>query len=162
MKIAVYPGSFDPVTNGHIDILLRSSALFDKIFVTVVHNPSKKSMFTPEERVELIRKCTKHIPNIEVEWFDGLLVDYMKDKGSTIIIRGLRSITDFEYESHMSMMNRHLNSSVDTVFIMSDVQYIYVSSSSVKEIAMLGGNISGMIPEIVEEALMKRCNELCQ
>ena len=155
MKIAVYPGSFDPITNGHIDILERSSLLFDKIIVAVVHNPGKKAMFTPEERADLIRRSTRHIPNIEVDCFVGLLAQYMEQKKSNIIIRGLRSIEDFEYESHMSMMNRHLKPQLETVFIMSNVRYIYVSSSTVKEVASLGGDISDMVPKAVAEALGK-------
>jgi len=156
LKVAVYPGSFDPVTNGHIDILERSALLFDKIIVAVVHNPSKRSMFSPEERAEFIRESTKHVPNIEVDCFDGLLADYMQQKKSNIIIRGLRSIADFEYESHMSMMNRHLLPNVDTIFIMSDVRFIYISSSSVKEIAMLGGDVTCMVPPVVKDELRKR------
>ena len=156
LKVAVYPGSFDPVTNGHIDILERSALLFDKIIVAVVHNPGKHAMFSLEERARFIRESTKHIPNIEVDCFDGLLAQYMEQKESNIVIRGLRSITDFEYESHMSMMNRHLLPHVDTIFIMSDVRFIYISSSSVKEIAMLGGDVTCMVPEIVKKALWEK------
>ncbi len=156
LKIAVYPGSFDPITNGHIDILERSSLLFDKIIVAVVHNPTKNALFSPEERAQFITESTRHIKNIEVDCFDGLLAQYMKQKGSDIIIRGLRSITDFEYESHMSMMNRHLLPHVDTIFIMSDIRYIYISSSSVKEVAMLGGDVTCMVPALVKEALRQK------
>lgn len=156
MKIAVYPGSFDPVTNGHMDILERTSQMFDKVIVAVVHNVKKKALFTLDERVHLIKEACKHIPNIEVECFSGLLVNFVNEKKATIIIRGLRSMTDFEYESHMSMMNRRLIPNVDTVFVMSDYRYIYVSSSGVKEAALLGGDIQGLVPEIVGRGLEEK------
>ncbi len=156
MIIAVYAGSFDPVTNGHIDILERTSRMFDKVVVAVVHNIQKKALFTLDERVHLIKEACKHIPNIEVECFSGLLVNFMREKNATVIIRGLRSITDFEYESHMSMMNKHLIPDAETVFIMSDYKYIYVSSSGVKEAALLGGNIKGLVPEIVSRGLEEK------
>ncbi|MEA1961067.1 MAG: pantetheine-phosphate adenylyltransferase [Bacillota bacterium] len=153
MPIAVYPGSFDPITNGHIDILERTSMMFDKIIVAVVHNVTKDALFTLEERVELIKQSTKHLDNIEVECFSGLLADYLEQRNARIIIRGLRSITDFEYESHMSMMNKHLFPDVDTIFVMSDNRYIHVSSSGVKEAALLGGNVGSMVPTVVVEGL---------
>lgn len=162
MKVAVYPGSFDPVTKGHIDILERSSRIFDKIIVAVVHNPSKNAAFSLEERVNFIKQSTKHIENIEVEHFSGLLADFLSKKNSKIIIRGLRSITDFEYESHMSMMNKHLLPDTDTIFIMSDKQYIYVSSSVVKEVAFLGGDVSDLVPEEVNRRLSEKYAELKQ
>ncbi len=160
MKVAVYPGSFDPITNGHIDILERSSLMFDKIIVAVVHNPSKHSLFLPEERAEFIRESTKHIKNVEVECFNGLLAQYMQEKQSGVIIRGLRSITDFEYESHMSMMNRQLLPHTDTIFIMSDIRFIHISSSAVKEIALLGGDVACMVPPAVKNALDAKRKEL--
>lgn len=153
LKVAVYPGSFDPLTNGHIDILERSSRIFDKIIVAVVHNPSKKATFSIQERVNIIKECTTHLKNTEVDCFTGLLADFLEEKQSNIVIRGLRSITDFEYESHMSMMNRHLLPETDTIFIMSDKKYIYVSSSVVKEVAFLGGDVSELVPEIVNQRL---------
>jgi len=162
LKVAVYPGSFDPVTKGHIDILERSSRIFDKIIVAVVHNPSKKAAFTLEERVNFIKQSTKHLTNIEVEHFSGLLADFMNKKNAKIIIRGLRSITDFEYESHMSMMNKFLLPDTDTIFIMSDKQYIYVSSSAVKEVALLGGDVSDLVPEAVNKRLKEKYEELKQ
>ncbi len=159
MAIAVYPGSFDPVTLGHIDILERTSRVFDKIVVAVVHNVTKKALFTLDERVDLIRNSVKHLPNVEVECFNGLLADFLKDKKATVIIRGLRSITDFEYESHMSMMNKSLLPEIDTVFIMSNPCYIFVSSSGVKEAALLGGDVSGMVPAAVEKGLKEKLQQ---
>ncbi len=156
MAVAVYPGSFDPVTNGHIDILERTSGIFDKIVVAVVHNVTKQALFTLDERVELIKQSTQHLDNIEVECFNGLLADFLKAKQATVIIRGLRSITDFEYESHMSMMNKKLLPGVDTIFVMSDSQYIFVSSSGVKEAALLGGDVSSMVPLAVEKGLQEK------
>jgi len=156
VAVAVYPGSFDPVTNGHIDILERTSGIFDKIVVAVVHNVTKQALFTLDERVELIKESTRHLDNIEVECFNGLLADFLKAKQATVIIRGLRSITDFEYESHMSMMNKKLLPEVDTIFVMSDSQYIFVSSSGVKEAALLGGDVSSMVPPAVEKGLQEK------
>lgn len=156
MRVAVYPGSFDPVTNGHIAILERTSKMFDKIIVAVVHNVTKQALFTLEERVELIKRSTEHLENVEVECFSGLLADFLSERNAHIIIRGLRSITDFEYESDMSMMNRTLLPDVDTIFIMSDPRYIFVSSSGVKEAALLGGDVSSLVPVLVKEGLRQK------
>jgi pantetheine-phosphate adenylyltransferase len=156
VAIAVYPGSFDPVTMGHIDILERTSRIFDKIVVAVVHNVTKQALFTLDERVDLIKNSVEHLPNVEVECFNGLLADFLRAKEATVIIRGLRSITDFEYESHMSMMNKSLLPEIDTVFIMSNPSYIFVSSSGVKEAALLGGDVSGMVPAEVEKGLREK------
>jgi len=156
VAIAVYPGSFDPVTMGHIDILERTSRIFDKIVVAVVHNVTKQALFTLDERVELIKNSVEHLPNVEVECFNGLLADFLKNKEATVIIRGLRSITDFEYESHMSMMNKSLLPEIDTVFIMSNPSYIFVSSSGVKEAALLGGDVSGMVPASVQKGMQEK------
>lgn len=160
MKLAVYPGSFDPVTNGHIDILERTSKLFDKIVVAVVHNITKQALFTPEERVQLIRESTKHLPDIEVECFSGLLANYLNEKDACAIIRGLRTFTDFDYEMQMAMMNRKLMPDVETIFVMSDSNCIFVSSSGVKEAALLGGDVSSMVPQVVEEGLLKKFGQL--
>jgi len=160
LKIAVYPGSFDPVTKGHVDILERTSPLFDKIIVAVVHNVYKQALFTPEERIGLIKETTRHLDNIEVECFSGLLVDYLKKKEVGIIIRGMRSLTDFEYESHMSMINKKLLPEVNTIFVMADSNYICVSSSGVKEAAMLGGDVSSMVPKAVTLGLNRKLEEL--
>ncbi len=156
MAIAVYPGSFDPVTKGHIDILERTSRVFDKIVVAVVHNVTKQALFTLDERVDLIIQSVQHLPNVEVECFNGLLADFLKAKHATVIIRGLRSMTDFEYESHMSMMNKTLLPDIDTVFVMSNPCYIFVSSSGIKEAALLGGNVSDLVPEAVEKGLKEK------
>jgi pantetheine-phosphate adenylyltransferase len=160
LKIAVYPGSFDPITNGHVDILERTSPLFDKIIVAVIHNVYKQALFTPEERVVLIKETTGHLGNIEVDCFSGLLVDYLKEKEASIIIRGMRSLTDFEYESHMSMINKKLCPEVNTIFVMADSNYICVSSSGVKEAAMLGGDVSSMVPKAVIRGLNCKLEEL--
>jgi pantetheine-phosphate adenylyltransferase len=159
LKIAVYPGSFDPITKGHVDILERTCSLFDKIIVVVVHNIYKKALFTPEERVALIKETTNHLSNIEVDCFSGLLVDYLKEKQACIIIRGMRSMTDFEYESHMSMINKKLLPEVNTIFVMSDSNYICVSSTGVKEAAMLGGDVTSMVPEAVAKGLKHKLEQ---
>jgi pantetheine-phosphate adenylyltransferase len=160
LKIAVYPGSFDPVTKGHVDILERTSPLFDRIIVAVVHNVYKQALFTPEERVALIKETTGHLENIEVDCFSGLLVDYLKEKKACIIIRGMRSLTDFEYESHMSMINKKLLPEVNTIFVMADSNYICVSSSGVKEAAMLGGDVSSMVPAAVNQGLKRKMEKV--
>jgi len=160
VTVAVYPGSFDPVTNGHIDILERTSRIFDKIIVAVVHNVTKQALFTLDERVDLIKEGTKHLNNIEVECFNGLLADFLKARKANVIIRGLRSITDFEYESQMSMMNKKLFPEIDTIFIVSDSQYTFVSSSGIKEAAMLGGNVSSLVPAVVEKGLQEKLIQL--
>lgn len=156
MKLAVYPGSFDPVTNGHIDILERTSKLFDKIIIAVIHNVSKQALFTPQERFELIKESTKHLPNIEVECFSGLLADYVSRKQPCTIIRGLRTVIDFEYEMQMAMMNRVLLPDLETIFVISDSKYIFVSSSGVKEAALLGGDVSSFVPGIVKQGLLDK------
>jgi len=160
VRIAVYPGSFDPFTKGHVDILERSSKLFDRIIVAVVSNVHKKSLFTLEERVEMIQEATRHVPNVEVDWFSGLVVNYVKEKGACAIIRGLRTVADFEYEMQMAMMNRYLLPEVDTVFIMSSSDYYYISSSGVKEAALLGGPVSDLVPPNVEKKLKEKLAEL--
>lgn len=160
MRLAVYPGSFDPVTNGHIDILEKTSRIFDKIIVAVVHNVSKKALFSLDERVELIRESTKHLSNIEVECFSGLLANYLRDRKACAIIRGLRTVADFEYEMHMAMINKRLIPDVDTIFIMSDSSNIFVSSSIIKEAALLGGDVSELVPEIVKLKLEAKRQEM--
>ena len=159
MRLAVYPGSFDPVTNGHIDILEKTSKIFDKIIVAVVHNVSKKALFTLDERVQLIRESTKQLNNIEVECFSGLLANYLRDREACAIIRGLRTVADFEYEMHMAMINKRLIPDVDTIFIMSDSSNIFVSSSIIKEAALLGGDVSELVPEIVKLKLEAKRQE---
>ncbi|MGE5397796.1 MAG: pantetheine-phosphate adenylyltransferase [Chitinophagales bacterium] len=156
MKIAVYPGSFDPVTNGHIDILERASLLFDRIVVAVVHHVYKNPLFTLNERVAMLKELTGHVPNIEVESFNGLLMNYVKEKQACAIIRGLRTVSDFEYEMQMAMMNRHICPEVETVFMMANSKYIFVSSSNIKEAVLVDGSVSGLVPPLVEEKLKTR------
>ena len=154
-KIGVYPGSFDPLTNGHLDIIRRASALFDKLIVGVLVNDSKKNpLFTMEERVNLIRKCIKDLPNVEVGSFDGLLVDFVRKNGAHAIVKGLRAVSDYEYELQMAALNRHIDSGVDTIFLMADVQNSFLSSSVVKELAWHGGSISGLVPKEIEKDIV--------
>jgi len=156
LKLAIYPGSFDPVTNGHIDILEKTSKIFDKINVAVIHNVYKQALFTLEERVQLIKESTRHLDNVEVDCFSGLLATYLEDKEVCAIIRGLRTVTDFEYEMHMAMMNKKLIREIDTIFVMSDTDYIFVSSSAVKEAALLGGDVSSLVPPAVKTGLEEK------
>jgi pantetheine-phosphate adenylyltransferase len=156
VRVAIYPGSFDPVTNGHLDIIEKSSKIFDKIIVAIVHNVSKKALFTPEERVTMVQESTKHLGNIEVDYFSGLLANYVGRKKACAIIRGLRTVGDFEYEMNMAMINKKLLPEVDTVFLLSDSQNTFVSSSIVKEVALLGGDIDGLVPEAIRERLAQK------
>ena len=153
MKTAVYPGSFDPVTNGHIDVIERALKIFDKVIVAVGDNPEKKPTFTTEERVEMLKECTKGMKNIEIDSFSGLLLDFVKSRNSKIIIRGLRAVSDFEFEFQRALMNRVVDDEIDTIFIMTKEHYVYLNSSIIKEMAMFGGNLNGLVPEIVEEKL---------
>jgi len=155
-KVAVYPGTFDPLTNGHIDLMERGLRMFDKIYVGVFDNIAKSVLFASEERVEMIRKATAHLAGIEVEAFHSLLVDYAKARGACAIIRGLRAVSDFDYEFQMTLMNRKLDSEVETVFMMPSEEYVYVSSRLIKEVVGLGGQVTGLVPAFVEEALMQR------
>lgn len=135
MKTAVYPGSFDPITNGHMDIIKRASRIFDKLIVAVVRNPNKVSTFTVNERMEFIRKTVAELPNVEIDYFEGLLVDFMKSRNAQVIIKGLRAISDFEYEFQMALMNRKLDPNIETMFMMTNYKYSYLSSSVVKKLA---------------------------
>ena len=155
-RIAVYPGSFDPLTNGHVDIILRGAHIFDKIVLALLVNVDKNPLFSLEERLEITRKVFQEYPNVEVDTFDGLLVDYAKRQDISVIVRGLRAISDFEYELQMALMNRRLSPETETVFMMPAEQYTYVSSRLVKEVFALGGSVSGLVPEVVEERLMKK------
>ena len=155
-RIAVYPGSFDPLTNGHVDIILRGAHIFDKIVLALLVNVDKNPLFSLEERVEITRKVFQEYPNVEVDTFDGLLVDYAKRRDIGVIVRGLRAISDFEYELQMALMNRRLSPETETVFMMPAEQYTYVSSRLVKEVFALGGSVSGLVPEVVEERLRKK------
>lgn len=156
MKIAVYPGSFDPITNGHLDIINRASKIFDFIIVGVLVNPDKKGLFDVNERVELIKKAVKQIPNVEVESFSGLLINFMKNKNAKVIIKGLRALSDFEYEFQMALMNNKLDPTIETLFMMTSTQYSYLSSSSVKQVAAFGGCIKDLVPdEVIPDIINK-------
>ena len=152
-RIGVYPGSFDPLTNGHLDIIRRASKLFDHLIVAVLVNTSKKNaIFTMEERVALIRKCTDQMPNVEVKMFDGLLVDFVNQHHAVAIVKGLRAVSDYEYELQMAALNKHIDKNVETIFLMADIQHSFLSSSIVKELAKHGGDIRGLVPgEIVDD-----------
>ncbi|WP_083238847.1 pantetheine-phosphate adenylyltransferase [Caloranaerobacter ferrireducens] len=154
--IVVYPGSFDPVTNGHLDIIERCSKKFEKVIVAVLNNPSKKPMFTVEERVELLRAVTKEYKNVEIDSFSGLLVEYVRKRNISFIIKGLRAVSDFEYELQMAMMNRTLDNNVETLFLMTNSKYSFLSSSLVKEVAKLNGDISNIVPKEVEKAILNK------
>ncbi|MDA8168742.1 MAG: pantetheine-phosphate adenylyltransferase [Nitrospiraceae bacterium] len=153
MKRAVLPGTFDPFTNGHFDILLRGLRIFDEVIIAVAPNPKKQPTFTIEERIELIREATKDIGNIKVEPFSGLLVEYVKSKRASAVIRGLRAVSDFEYEFQMALMNRSLDAEVETVFLTPSLEYTFLTATIIKEVASYGGCVTGLVPENVERAL---------
>ncbi len=155
-KTAIYPGSFDPLTNGHIDIIERALDIFDEVIVAILHNPSKKSLFTLEERVTMIKKSFNGQACLSVDSFDGLLVDYAKMKNAVAVIRGMRAISDFESEFQMALMNRKLNKEVQSVFLMTGLRWIFTSSSIIKEAAQFGGDISDMVPEPVHIKMMEK------
>ncbi len=157
-RIAIYPGTFDPITYGHLDILERASKIFDKVIIAVANNERKGPLFSLEERVELIKECILEykLKNVEVDTFDTLLIEYAKNKGAKVIIRGLRAISDFEYEFQMALMNRKLYPAVETLFMMPNEQYTYVSSRIVKEIASYGGSVSCLVPANVEAKLREK------
>ena len=151
--LAVYPGSFDPLTNGHVDIIARGARLFDRIVVAIAVNAEKAPLFTMEERVEIARAVFKDHPTVEVDTFDGLLVDYVAHRRADVIVRGLRAVSDYEFEFQMALMNRRLNASIETVFMMPAEQYTYISSRLIKEVFALGGRVHGLVPELVEARL---------
>ncbi len=155
-RIAVYPGSFDPITNGHINLIERALELFDRLIVAVAFNPNKSFLFSVEERVEMIRTALKNDPRVTAVSFDGLLVDFVERMGARTIIRGLRALSDFEYEFQMTLMNRKLNRKVDTVFLMTGYKWFYTSSKIIKEAASLGGSVRGLVPEIVNRKLKEK------
>ena len=155
-KTAIYPGSFDPLTNGHIDIIRRGARLFDRVIIAVLINLEKAPLFTVPERVEIAREAFAGQPNVEVDTFDGLLVDYARKRGAGVIVKGLRAVSDFEFEMQMALMNRKLNPEVETVFMMPTQPYTYVSSRLVKEVVALGGPVHGLVPESVEKRLREK------
>jgi pantetheine-phosphate adenylyltransferase len=156
MKKAIYPGSFDPVTNGHLDVIERAARLFDSVTVAVAHNRQKQAFFDPSERLGLIRAVTAHLPNVRVAQFEGLLVEFATREGASAVIRGLRAVSDFEYELQMALINRKLRPDFETIFLMPREEYIYLSSRLVKEIATFGGDVSGFVPPAVASALATR------
>lgn len=159
MKIGVYPGSFDPVTNGHLDIIERASKIFDKLIVAVLVNPNKTPVFDIEERVELLKETTEHLTNVEVKAFKGLLIDFMKQENAKVIVKGLRAVSDFEYEFQMALLNKKLEPSIETIFMMTNSKYSYLSSSMVKEVARFGGCIEDLVPEKIAKKVMKKLNK---
>lgn len=159
MKIATYPGSFDPITNGHLDIISRACRIFDEIIVVVLINPEKEGFFTIKERIDLIKAVTENYDNVKVKSFNGLLVDFMSENNSNIIIKGLRNVSDFDYELQMALINKKIDSCKETFFMMSDPKYSYVSSSSVKQLAKFGGSLEGLTSSIVERKLKKKMEE---
>ena len=154
--LAIYPGSFDPLTNGHVDIIQRGSRLFERIIVSILLNVEKAPLFTVQERVEIAREVFRPYPNVEVDTFDGLLVDYARRRRAGVIVRGLRAVSDFEFEMQMALMNRKLNAEVETVFMMPAEPYTYVSSRLVKEVVALGGSVHGLVPDSVEKRLREK------
>ena len=159
-RIAIYPGSFDPITNGHLDLIQRGSRLFDRLIVSILRNESKEPLFSVEERIEMLREVAAPYPNVEVDSFDGLLVDYAADHAATAILRGIRAISDYEYELQMALMNRRLRPEIETLFLMSNEAYSFVSSRMVKEVFSLGGNISGLAPPPVEARMRGRFSQI--
>jgi pantetheine-phosphate adenylyltransferase len=152
-SIAIYPGSFDPVTNGHLDLIERGEKMFDLLIVAVLRNADKQPLFSVQERVEMLREVTKQWPAVEVDVFDGLLVDYARKRGAGVILRGIRAVSDYEYELQMALMNRKLEPRLETVFMLPGLSYSYLSSKLVREIAQLGASLNGLVPPIVEERL---------
>ncbi|HIU74412.1 MAG TPA: pantetheine-phosphate adenylyltransferase [Candidatus Pelethocola excrementipullorum] len=159
MTKAVYPGSFDPVTFGHLDVIMRATEIFDEVIIGVLHNSTKTPLFSVEERVNILKKATEGMPQVTVLPFSGLSVDFAKACNAKVIVRGLRAITDFEYELQMAQTNRELESGVDTTFLITSLQYAYLSSTTVKEVAEFGGNISKFVPEFVAKEMQKKLRE---
>ena len=155
-RLAIVPGSFDPLTNGHVDIILRSAHLFERVLVGVLVNADKRPLFTADERVAIVREVFREYPNVEVEAFDGLLVDYARTRRASAIVRGIRAVSDFEYEFQMALMNRHLEPTLETVFMMPAEQYTYLSSRLIKEVFGLGGEVGGLVPPVVEERMRRK------
>lgn len=159
MRTVIYPGSFDPLTNGHLDVIQRATKLFDKVIVAVAQNESKSPLFSLQERVELARQATAHLPQVEADSFDGLLVDYVERRGGQAVVRGLRAVSDFEFEFQLALMNRKLNERIETIFMMPKDTYTFLSSRIVKEIARLGGDFSSFVPPPVQAALKTKLSK---
>ncbi len=158
--LAIYPGSFDPITSGHLDVIERGSRLCDRLIVSILRNEAKAPLFSVEERMEMLTEVTCRFANVEVDCFDGLLADYAVQQGARVIIRGIRAISDYEYELQMALMNRRLQPQVETIFLLAGEQYSFISSKLVKEVISLGGNIAGLVPPIVEKRLRERLKEV--
>jgi pantetheine-phosphate adenylyltransferase len=158
-RIAVYPGSFDPVTNGHIDIIERAANIFDKTIVAVLENPQKKHLFSNEDRVSMLKEVTSGLENVEVDSFSGLLIHYMNKKNAKVVVKGLRAMSDFEYEFQMALLNNKLDPKVETLFMMTNNKYSYLSSSAVKQIAMFGGCIKDLVPDVIITNILKKIGE---
>lgn len=159
-RIAIYPGTFDPITNGHLSIVSRALKIFDKLIVSILINPNKVSLFSREERIEMILENLEGVPNVEVDSFNGLLVDYAVKKNAQVVLRGLRALSDFEYEFQLALMNRKLNQDVQSLFLMTDYKWFYISSTIIKEAASLGGNIDGLVPPNVVRKLKEKYGQL--
>lgn len=160
MKTAVYPGSFDPLTNGHLDIIKRAAKIYDHVVVGVLDNLNKKPLFTANERADMLRDTVKDIKNVSVDIFDGLLVDFVKLKNADVVVKGLRTVADFEYELQMALLNKALDSNCETVFMMTDTKYSYISSSMVKDVAKLSGDLTGLVPSGIIELVENKCKIL--
>jgi pantetheine-phosphate adenylyltransferase len=158
--IAIYPGSFDPITNGHLDLIQRGSSMFDKLIVSILRNETKQPLFSVEERTEMLHEVIQDYPNVEVDSFAGLLVDHAVARSATVLLRGIRAISDYEYELQMALMNRRLRPEIETVFMMANEAYSFISSRLVKEVFGLGGNISGLVPPSVEARLHRRLSKI--
>src|SRR5436189_2572213 len=159
MTLAIYPGSFDPLTNGHVDIISRGARLFDRIVVAILVNAEKSPLFSMDERVEITQAVFKDLPNVEVDTFEGLLVDYVERRNAQVIVRGLRAVSDFEFEFQMALMNQRLNQTIETVFMMPAEQYTYISSRLIKEVFALGGRVHGLVPDMVETRLREKLSK---
>jgi len=160
MGTAIYPGSFDPITNGHLDVIKRGAKIFDEVIVAVANNPRKRALFSLDERIQMVKNATRGIKSVRVDTFDGMLIDYVKKQGTNIILRGIRTVTDFEYEFQMALTNRRLGN-VETVFVMASEEYSYLNSALIKEVASLGGSIKAFVPPLVEKKLKEKLrNEL--